>query len=769
MKALSVIIVPVLSLLLSVPGGYSPEELATIFRAPSGDSTQDQEILIEIQEDFTQTTQILGDSILGVNGLLSTISSSVITKRSETKSLSATEQDAWTQQMELILQQSCQAFIHALNLNGFLSANAGETKEGNISKIEPHVAVTTIAIGTAIVSSLYYLFSKTKENLDNAQYIVYQTAEIGSYHREQVVRILNDSGIYTPANASASQLWETFKASDYKKRRHAAADLKDWVVSNQNIIYNSDLAQDDQDRIVAVTIDQGKVATKVVVDSSLTVLNAGWSSLIPGELPGAVIDITTAYYGAGPTDLFEKTLNMAAVSGNQNTLTIPTATMSIDEAKQVLAELQEQGADGVSGSELDNALWAYGTSLAKLDPDRGTFILTYPEYSLFQQVHLTQNVDTPEKMTGTLQIPEKYLNYFFDFLYTGTDGVVEWFKSYHQALNQEIVIPQITEGADEQECLQWQDGICVVPVESGDELPGVCGTSDVSLTDHQGNTFCLSHFLNADQVEPQICARTITTPDDWNGSSYYTVTIKSLSGAIAAQCSYARGDTCNGSTTEPDYLLEETIETSSGSSITSWIVYEDYSCNSYYHNSFTMYDSTYDPGSYTDNGKHGLFIEYHGQYAEMRTTPSPCHDLPLTIAHYSHDVPNGSNASFICDEQDGKSYLSLLGNHISGKAHGLFQSYYSDTHTLEWQATYENDKKHGLYQDFYKNGNVSYSCEYNYDLKHGEEWIYHEDGSISLNQYVNDLYDGQLKDWDADGNLIRCEVFSQGNYVQDCP
>ena len=107
MKATATIIAPLLALLLNTaPNGYTPEELATIFIEPSGITTQDQGTLAVIHDNITVSSHDLADSILGVQGLLATINSLSSPQLFQTAVVSDAEQEAWTLQMELILQQA---------------------------------------------------------------------------------------------------------------------------------------------------------------------------------------------------------------------------------------------------------------------------------------------------------------------------------------------------------------------------------------------------------------------------------------------------------------------------------------------------------------------------------------------------------------------------------------------------------------------------------------------------------------------------------------
>jgi len=116
--------------------------------------------------------------------------------------------------------------------------------------------------------------------------------------------------------------------------------------------------------------------------------------------------------------------------------------------------------------------------------------------------------------------------------------------------------------------------------------------------------------------------------------------------------------------------------------------------------------------------------------------------------------------------------------------HGIIETYYKDTKTIEERKTYENERTNGLWKRWYENGQLYIKCTVKDEKINGlhEQWyekgelynrcnyksglcdglreIWYSNGRLMLKTYYkNDEIRGSYKVWNENGKLIKNENY----------
>ena len=105
-------------------------------------------------------------------------------------------------------------------------------------------------------------------------------------------------------------------------------------------------------------------------------------------------------------------------------------------------------------------------------------------------------------------------------------------------------------------------------------------------------------------------------------------------------------------------------------------------------------------------------------------------------------------------------------NYQDGELHGLTNEHLIDSigKVTIVIGQYENDTEVGMWKWFDKDSTLTQTAIFDNGKATGEIIEYHQDGSIKLKgNLIDGRYDGEVKYFDKNGNLIKTEIYEEGD------
>ena len=508
MKVKAALISIMTTLLLS----GNPVDLSKVYVEPTGNYDEDILTLGELHLETATHFLDLNDAILDDTGIVVNVDTiDQMTINEANRDLYKQENEQLSNKLYQALDTSNKALIATVNFNTMLNSlqTTGSAAPGeNVSSPQ---FIPIIAAGVLGGAAAYGFLIKVMGAVDKSQNIVNDVAANNEADRIKVVEIMQARNVNISDSATPQQIKTTYQGLGMKERQHIVNDVRgyntDQVIYNPADTSHATIAENDKQALVDATVELGGVAVEANV-FAYTSVTGSLGGLLNNKYLGAGIDLATGLTQTDPLGLLGRSLRITATSQVQNTMPMSASSVSGEEAFLTFAELEVLGVDDLTFGEIDGALGSYGSSLAQNDGDGDDLTLTYPRYTFFQDIPLTEDPGDPNSWLGKLQLPEDLYDYLFEFTITNLEGLLKILESIRPGDETDIHLQRINDII----CLKKEkevNGTCEPMNCIGDSYNCPDCSGDYVFYDYDGNAHCMSN-LSSEFAYPTNCPSTGT-------------------------------------------------------------------------------------------------------------------------------------------------------------------------------------------------------------------------------------------------------------------